>query len=185
MPGLTAEASFRGAALAALPRMASMHRRTLLKAGAAGGALLSIGGVALVAGRDPVADRERVMAGLVPAILDGALPESATERAAAVRRCIDGVGIAVAALAPASQRDLARLFALLAAPPGRRLLAGVHADWPDAPRAEVAAFLEGWRLHPVALFRSGYAAMHDLVLGSWYADPGSWPAIGYGGPLAL
>jgi hypothetical protein len=162
-----------------------MDRRTLLKAGAAGGALLAIGGVALVAGRDPDADRARVMGAVVPSILDGALPEPADERAAAVRRCVGGVGVAVSQLAPASRRELARLFALLAAPPGRRLLAGVRADWPDATPAEVAAFLEDWRLHRVALFRAGYGAMHDLVLGSWYADPASWSAIGYGGPLAL
>jgi len=42
------------------------------------------------------------MAAVVPAILEGALPESAPDRAKAVRRCIDGVGIAVAALPPAS-----------------------------------------------------------------------------------
>lgn len=162
-----------------------MHRRTLLKAGAAGGALLALGGVALVAGRDPDADRALVMAAVVPAILDGALPEPAAERAAAVRRCVEGVGVAVSQLAPASRHELDRLFALLAAPPGRRLLAGVRADWPQAPRAEVAAFLEDWRLHRLALFRAGYGAMHDLVLGSWYADPASWSAIGYGGPLAL
>ncbi len=162
-----------------------MHRRTLLKAGAVGGVLLAVGGVALVAGRDPVADRERVLAAVVPAILDGALPEPAADRAAATRRCVGGVGIAVSRLAPASQRELDRLFALLASPPGRRLLAGVHVDWPDASRAEVAAFLEDWRLHRVALFRAGYGAMHDLVLGTWYADPANWPAIGYGGPLAL
>jgi hypothetical protein len=162
-----------------------MHRRTLLKAGAAGAALLAIGGVALVAGRDPVADRERVLSAVAPAILDGALPEGVAERAAAVRRCVDDVGRAIGRLAPASQAELARLFALLAAAPGRRLLAGVHEDWPDAAPAEVAAFLDDWRLHRVALFRAGYAAMHDLVLGAWYADPANWPSIGYGGPLSL
>jgi hypothetical protein len=46
-----------------------MRRRTPLKAGIGDGALLALGGVAIVAGRDPVADRERVMA----AVLDGSL----------------------------------------------------------------------------------------------------------------
>jgi hypothetical protein len=31
----------------------------------------------------------------------------------------------------------------------------------------------------------GYQAMHDLVLGSWYADASSWDAIGYPGPTKL
>ena len=58
-------------------------------------------------------------------------------------------------------------------------------DWPDAPTAEVAAFLEAWRRHRATLLRSGYAALHDLVLGTWYADRDAWAAIGYPGPPSL
>lgn len=32
------------------------------------------------------------------------------------------------------------------------------------------------------LLKSGYAALHDLILGTWYAQPESWAAIGYPGP---
>jgi hypothetical protein len=31
--------------------------------------------------------------------------------------------------------------------------------------------------------RSAYQALHDLVLGAWYANPANWDAIGYPGPL--
>jgi hypothetical protein len=25
--------------------------------------------------------------------------------------------------------------------------------------------------------------MHDLIIGAWYADPSTWEAIGYPGPI--
>ena len=55
--------------------------------------------------------------------------------------------------------------------------------WADATPAQVAAFLQDWRVSRVGLLRSAYGAMHDLVLGAWYADPSSWAAIGYPGPM--
>lgn len=162
-----------------------MRRRTLLKAGLGGAVLLAAGGVAILAGRDATRDRAAVLGAVVPALLEGALPAEPAARADAVRRCVAATVVAIEGLAPASQAELAQLFALLGSAPGRLLLAGVRDDWPAADTAEVAAFLEGWRRHSATLLRSGYGALHDLVLGSWYADPAAWPAIGYDGPPAL
>jgi hypothetical protein len=177
--------AFRAATPGPAPRIGGMRRRTLLKAGLAGGALLVAGGVAIVAGRDAVRDRDAVLVAVVPALLDGALPAESAARAAAVRGCTEGVVAAIAGLAPASQAELAQLFALLGSTPGRRLLAGVRAEWADAGVDEVGAFLQSWRRHRFALFRGSYAALHDLVIGTWYADASAWPAIGYAGPLSL
>ena len=162
-----------------------MQRRTLLKGGLAGGALLAAGGAAIVAGRDPLRDRATVLGATIPALLDGALPIAADARAAAIARCVDGVAVAIAAMPPAVQHELDRLFVLLGSTIGRVLLAGVPSCWADADTAEVSAFLERWRLHSMALFRTGYGALHDLVLGAWYADDAHWAAIGYDGPLSL
>jgi hypothetical protein len=162
------------------------NRRTFLKAGLLGGALLVAGGLAAtLAGRDPVADRRRVLGGVIPAVLAGALPEAPEAREAAVARCLKGVETAIAGLSPAAQQEAAQLFALLAIPPTRVLLAGVHAGWDEAGPDEVAAFLERWRGHASSLMRSGYHALHDLVLGAWYADESTWEAVGYPGPLKL
>jgi len=162
-----------------------MKRRTLLQAGIAGGALLAIGGIALVAGRDAERDRATVVRAVVPAILDGALPDGGDARLAAIDRCTHSVGVAVSQLAPSAQQELAQLFALLASAPGRIALARVDTPWERAGTTEVAAFLEAWRNHRIMLFRTGYVALHKLVLGSWYADEASWAAIGYDGPLPL
>lgn len=161
-------------------------RRTFLKTGLLGGALLTAGGLATVLiGRDPTADRRLVLGAVIPAILEGALPQSGQARELAVRRCLEGVETAIAGLAPAAQQEAAQLFALLAIPPTRVLLAGVHSGWGTATPDEVTAFLERWRGHGIDLMRSGYQALHDLVLSAWYADESTWEAIGYPGPLKL
>ena len=41
------------------------------------------------------------------------------------------------------------------------------------------SFLRRWQHSRLDLLKSGYQALHDLVLGAWYADPQSWAAIGY------
>jgi hypothetical protein len=75
------------------------------------------------------------------------------------------------------------LFGLLALAPARRFLAGVPVSWADASLEQVGAFLQSWRLHRLGMLQVAYHALHDLVLGAWYADPLAWPAIGYPGPL--
>ncbi|GAA4411327.1 hypothetical protein [Quisquiliibacterium transsilvanicum] len=161
-------------------------RRTFLKAGLLGGALLAVGGfTAVLVGRDPDADRRQVLLAVIPAVLDGALPDEPQARAAAVARCAEGVDTAIAGLPPAARAEAAQLFALLAIPPSRIALAGVRSSWDETGRDEVAAFLERWRQHPVALMRSGYGALHDLTLAAWYADESTWESIGYPGPLNL
>jgi hypothetical protein len=84
---------------------------------------------------------------------------------------------------PAPTRaDLDQLFGLLSSHPGRWL---TGFDWRDAAPAQVDAFLQRWRTSSIDLFVVGYQALHDLVLGSWYADPSTWDAIGYPGPTKL
>lgn len=148
--------------------------------------MLAAGGAASwLAARDPVANRREVLAGVVPAILEGALPSDGAQRAQAIGQASAAVETAIAALSPAAQDELAQLFALMAIAPTRFALTGLAASWRDAGVAEVSAALQSWRTHRLALLQSAYHALHDLVTGSWYADPAHWPAIGYGGPPAL
>jgi len=114
---------------------------------------------------------------IVP-VLVGPAARSPADIAATVSR----VQAAIAGLPLAAQAELQDLFGLLALAPARRLLTGLPA-WRDATPAQVQTFLQDWRLHRFLKLRSAYQALHDLVLGSWYADPASWGAIGYPGPL--
>jgi hypothetical protein len=164
------------------PRRKRLQRRTVLKLGLAGGALLAAGGIAIVAGRDAVHDRRAVLGAVVPVILAGAIPVDGPQHASAVQRSIAGVETAIAQFPAPTRRELDQLFALLGSAPGRSLLAGVSRPWDSADAGEVAAFLERWRSHSLSLFKTGYHALHDLVTGTWYADEATWAAIGYDGP---
>jgi hypothetical protein len=165
-------------------------RRSFLKAGALGALVLAAGGGIYRAVHTPrlarfVMDGEARAAlhAIVPAMLAGALPAQAAERKAAIGAAVDGVHAAISSLPLAVQKEVQDLFGLLALAPARRLLTGVSGGWTNADPQQVTAFLQDWRLHRLALLRTAYAALHDLSLGAWYAQPASWNAIGYPGTL--
>jgi hypothetical protein len=163
-------------------------RRQFLKVGLAGGVALAGLGAYYAARQEKGvpgrlnAGERAIVAAIVPPILAGVLPGAGDERQAAMVKTIDGVAVAIAGLSASAQQEIAELFSLLGVAPVRMLLAGVWSPWESAGAADVAAFLERWRMSRLALLRSAYAALHDLVLGAWYGEAGSWAAIGYPGP---
>lgn len=167
-------------------------RRQFLMVGAGSAVLLAAAGVvrgvrerrvaATGSAQGPLDEPARTIVGaLVPVILAGALPAEPSRRVA-VSRVVDGVDQAVAGLGAAAQEELHQIFALLDLAPARVLLCGLWSPWPQAAEEDVARFLERWRFSSLGLLRAAYAALHDLVLGAWYAREESWPAIGYPGP---
>jgi len=172
----------------------NVTRRTLLKAGIGGGAVLVFAKWMVTSnsrrespeGRGSALDpsAQAIVAAIVPVLLEGALPgtNGSVEARAEV---VAGVDRAVTGLPPASRKELEQLFALLSFPPTRCLIAGVWSPWPSASRETVAAFLDSWRGSRFTLLRSGYGALHQLVLAAWYGNTRAWPAIGYAGPPSL
>ena len=165
-------------------------RRTFLKAGALAAIALAAGGGIYRVTHPPkpaafVLDGEArdALHAIVPAVLAGALPADGAARDRALAGAIARVHQAILGLPLATQKEVQDLFGLLALAPARRLLTGVTGGWAHAEPAQVAAFLQDWRVHRLGLLRSAYAALHDLVLGGWYADPSTWAAIGYPGPI--
>lgn len=126
-----------------------------------------------------------MMAAIAGTLLDGALPAAASLRAPAIDETVVVVEAAVRGLPPATQRDLDRLFALLAFAPARVVIAGVTRPWAEASPASVDGFLVRWRGSRLQSLRSAYDALHQLVLAAWYGQPRSWAAIGYPGPPSL
>lgn len=124
-----------------------------------------------------------VVAAIAPVLLEGVYPGEAGGQAR--ERIVEGVRQAVAALSASAQQEIGELFQLLAFAPTRIAVARVSSPWPQATEAEITAFLQGWRESRIGLLQSGYQALHDLVLGAWYADPSTWKAIGYPGPPVL
>jgi hypothetical protein len=164
-------------------------RRTFLKAGAFAALALAAGGGIYRAIHPPLPQRfvpggeaRDALHAIIPAVLAGVLPD-ALEREAAIAATTERVHQAILGLPLATQKEVQDLFGLLALAPARRLLTGISGGWSQASVAQVSSFLQRWRVHRLGLLRSAYQALHDLVLGAWYADPSSWAAIGYPGPI--
>ncbi len=159
-----------------------LSRRQFLTAGLAGSAVLACGAWFYGARKD-AAELEALYVALSAAFLQGAIPaEAQTTR---LRDNAQAIGVAVSGLAPAAQQELAELFGLLVFPPTRFLLTGVSSSWSAATLAATSAFLQRWRDSRIDLLKAAYAALHDLVLGAWYADPANWNSIAYPGPPPL
>jgi hypothetical protein len=125
------------------------------------------------------AHQREIVAALATAILAGALPPGDPS---ALADAVRGVDVAIAGLTPSVQAEVQQLLGLLANPVTRRLAVGVWSPWSEASTDDVAAFLTRWRFSSVLLFRTGYDAMHQLVMGGWYGGNRSWARIGYPGP---
>lgn len=176
--------------------MTLFSRRQFIKAGIGGSLLLAaaaalhapldrLGKRALVDAHPLDASLRSVVEAIAPVILEGAFPGAGAARVAALERIGSGVAQAVGALSAASQREVAELFALLAFAPTRIAVAGVTPPWDQASVTDIEGFLRRWQGSRFDLLKSGYQALHDLVLGAWYADPRTWAAIGYPGPPVL
>ena len=164
-------------------------RRTFLKAGGLAALALAAGGALYRANHTGTPHRfaldgeaRAALHAIAPAILAGALPHDAG-REAALGGAIEGVHQAILGLPPAVQKEVQDLFGLLALAPARRLLSGIAGGWEGARLVDGSAFLQGWGQQRLGPLRSAYHALHDLVLGAWYAQPASWAATGYPGPM--
>ncbi|MEO6835676.1 MAG: hypothetical protein ABI231_07215 [Candidatus Tumulicola sp.] len=178
--------------------MPPITRRELVQTGAAGVALLALANCArsTTPARPPFddpryayralagGDRE-LLAAVASALLAGSLPADPAAYAAALVRTVRGVDVAVSGLPPAVRAEVHQLFGLLEFAPTRGFAAGIWSSWGDASPRDVADFLTHWRFSGVALFRSGYQALHQLVMAAWYGNPSSWARIGYPGPPAV
>lgn len=167
------------------------NRRTFLKVGALGALALAAGGGIYRYTHPPGPQQRFVLDGeakaaleaIVPAMLAGALPLDAAQRAPAVAAATERVHQAILGLPLNAQKEIQDLFGLLALGPARRALTGVSDGWQNAKPEQVSAFLQDWRFHSLSMLQTAYHALHDLIIGSWYADPSTWEAIGYPGPL--
>ena len=131
------------------------------------------------------ADAVDVMRAIIPAFRDGALPDDATERRAAVEETLSAVDTAISGLPPTAREELASLFALLAFAPVRMAFAAIDVRWRDASLTTTSAFLLRLQKSRWSVKRTAYDALHQLTFAAWYANARTWPSIGYPGPPVL
>lgn len=170
----------------ALPSRVS-PRRSFLKTALLGVAALAAAGVTYNALRPPalptpyIADdaAKALFMALIPVLLKGAMPSGPD----AAQQAFARTQTAIATLPLSTQAEIGDLIKLLCLGPARRLLAGISEDWPQATPTQIEAFLQSWRFHRSPTLQTGYAALHDLVIGPWYGDESTWARIGYPGPI--
>ena len=126
-----------------------------------------------------------MVAGFVPVVLAGSLPEEAESRARAIREVVEAFDRAVSGLAPAVQREVDQLFSVLRFAPSRVAFTGLWSPVEEASAEDIAAFLTRWRNSRFEIQRAGYQALTQLIQAAWYDNPSSWAAIGYPGPPKL
>jgi len=166
------------------------NRRSFLKIGVVAALTLAAGGAIYRKLSPPPAPHpfaldgaaREVLNAILPVMLGPLLPVEAGARAQALAGALERTHGAILGLPLSTQKEVQDLFGLLALAPARRFLAGISNGWEQAAPAEVAAFLDSWRYHRMAMLQTAYLALHDLILGPWYAAPSSWSAIGYPGP---
>ncbi|WP_236674975.1 hypothetical protein [Piscinibacter sp. HJYY11] len=162
-----------------------------MKLGAGAAALLALagGGVALVqpgllGGRLTAAGRD-VFEAVARAVLHGTLPSTQPEAKTALTAHMGRLDDVLRAFPPHVQAELSQLLSLLSTTPGRRLLAGLSADWPDASVEALQASLDDMRRSGIAVRQQAYHALRDITNAAFYSDASAWPKLGYPGPRAL
>lgn len=128
-------------------------------------------------------DDRLLLFAIIPVILDGALKNLDAEKT--TLNLIQKIDQALDFISESSYDELRQLFDLLSHQLGRAYLAGVWSSWNQAKSIAIAEFLQEWRSSYWALLRSGYLGLHQLIMGTFYSQPESWPAIGYSGPPKL
>jgi hypothetical protein len=169
----------------------ALSRRSFLKLGLAGGAVLGMagigatlsgcgaGGQAATQGYRFLRDADLDLLGaLMPVVLAGvAIDAQARET---VLRTLDQ--LLVRAQSPA-QGEIRKLFDLLNFSVTRRLVAGVHRPWREADANEIERFLQRWRNSSFGLFNAGYRALVRLCAVPYFGSPLGYRNAGYPGPL--
>jgi len=162
-----------------------MNRRTFLKRGLMGGAVLvlGMGGLAVLPTKD-VATPKRALAVLEPrsfqvlvAFAKRVVPETA-DAVDVVHRVDDALRLAPLE----AQRDFNKLLGLF-----ENALPGLLLDGRALPFTRLSpesqdAVLRHWRDSRLELRRSGYQALRRACLAMAYQDEALWPAIGYAPP---
>ena len=168
-----------------------MQRRRLLKIGVAATAVLVVlGGTAallqpgLEDGALSPSGRE-VFSAVGRAVLEKTLPEEAGAQNIAIEGLLQRIDVLVLALPPHAQGELSQLLSLLASSAGRWGLAGLGPAWPEASVAAVQEALQGMRVSSIVLRRQAYGALHEITASAYFADEGTWPLLGYPGPLKI
>lgn len=124
-------------------------------------------------------DERLLLWAIIPAYLYPAVQPGDEKSKFVVLRNIDG---AISGLPQSTQDELRQLFSLLSFQLSKALVAGIWTRWNKASIDSLQYFLSSWQESYLALLRTGYLGLHQIIIGSYYGEPMSWESIGYPGP---
>ncbi|GEJ56806.1 gluconate 2-dehydrogenase subunit 3 family protein [Anaeromyxobacter diazotrophicus] len=166
-------------------------RRSFLRRGLFGAALLALGSAGFFATRKTRLAAEGTSglevlspeeASVLLAVADRLVPERPgfpRPRALGLAARMDAV---VAMAHPATQLELKRLVRLFESAAAGLLLDRQPRTFTASSAAEQDLRLDAWAKSRFALRRTGFHALKRLVHASYYASPETWAAVGYPGP---
>lgn len=173
-----------------MQHVSRMKRRTLLRLGILGSAVVALGGglalwrPALHEGRLAPEGRE-IFRAVARAVLDGALVGSPIAQGAELNAQVERVQAVLAGFPSHVRKEFSLLLGLLGTALGRRGIAGLDVGWDAATTEELQAALQRMRTSSLALRQQTYHALRDLTNGAFYIDPSHWAHLGYPGPPEL
>ncbi|ACV27643.1 hypothetical protein [Kangiella koreensis] len=127
-------------------------------------------------------DERMLLWALIPAYLYPAVQQGDDNLKFVILQNIDG---AISGLPQSTQDELRQLFSLLSFQLSKALVAGIWTRWNKASIDSLQFFLASWQESYLALLRTGYLGLHQIIVGSYYGEPMSWQSIGYPGPPQL
>jgi len=165
-------------------------RRTLLRVGLLGGAVLAAGGIGIGLQSTAPTPLPETLQALSPrayqilvALADTVCPGNGGSLPAASEIGVpSSVDTYVATLSPIAQRQIEQALGLLESPLAGLFLEGRIRPFTRLDPAQREAVLEGWRAHRLELLRSAYVALRNLVVTAYYVHPIVHAGIGYPGP---
>ena len=168
-----------------------MNRRTFIRRGILGGALLALGGsigLATWSSDRRMREPRRALRALDErqfAVLVAVAARTVGDPKADAIEIAHRVDAQMAIAYPEVRADFGKLLLLM-----ENALAGLLLDGRAKPFTRLSPqaqddVLTAWRTSRLALRRSGYAALRKITQAAWYAAPEGWADTGYPGPPTL
>jgi hypothetical protein len=164
-----------------------MNRRSFLKRGLLGGALLAVGGLGLwpstrrFASRRPLKLFDERRFAIVAAIAARTVHAPGADPVEIAHRVDDTLNSAT----PDVQGDFKQLLLLFDNALAGLVLDGHLRPFTALSGEEQDAVLLAWRDSRLVLRRGGYHALRKLTLAAHYSQPSTWSSVGYPGPPTL
>ncbi|WXL25392.1 twin-arginine translocation pathway signal protein [Ectopseudomonas mendocina] len=173
------------------PDSVHLSRRSLLKVGMLGTALLGTAGLTATltgcssdtpqAGYAVLRESDLpFLQALIPVVLAGAVAPQ--QMKGAISTTLEHLDYSLNHLSPEMRKLTVQLFDVLALPITRGPLTGIWGSWKNASAEDVSRFLKRWENSSLSLLQMGHASLLQLVLMSWYSNEDAWAHCGYPGP---